>query len=264
SDPGPLVREDEQVRVSPSKVESFELCSLRWLLQSAVGVSSEAGPAQVLGMLVHALAELGSGPDALDEAALEARLDEVLPELELGAPWAVVRRRQEALDGLQRFLVWQRSNPRELVGTELALSVPFGERAVLTGRVDRLERDDQGRAFVVDLKTGSSKPTKEELPRNPQLGVYQLAVALGAFADEQLTEPGGASLLQLKRGRKADDQQQVALADDADPAWAQELVTRVVDGMSGDRFPASVNKHCTTCDVIRCCPAWPQGAGVVR
>ena len=70
------------------------------------------------------------------------------------------------------------------IGTELAVRVPVGERAELSGRVDRLERDAAGRAVVVDLKTGSSKPTRAELARHPQLGVYQLAVALGAFAEE--------------------------------------------------------------------------------
>ena len=187
------------MRVSPSKVEAFDTCSLRWFLESAVGVAGTTGPAQVVGTLVHALAELGSGADALDEKALVQRLDDVLPELDLGAPWAVRRRREEAVEQLRKFLDWQRDNGRTLVGTELSVQVPLGERAVLSGRVDRLERDEQGRAVVVDLKTGSSKPTKDELARHPQLGVYQLAVALGAFADEHgLHEPGGAALLQLQ------------------------------------------------------------------
>ena len=266
SDDAPLVGEGESVRVSPSKVESFDTCSLRWFLESAVGVSSSTGPAQVVGTLVHALAELGSGADALDEAALTARLDEVLPELDLGAPWAVRRRREEAVEQLRKFLAWQRDNARELVGTELTVQVPLSDRAVLSGRVDRLERDEQGRAVVVDLKTGSSKPSRDELARHPQLGVYQLAVALGAFAEEHgLTEPGGAALLQLKKGKKADEQLQGALLDDEDPSWAADLVERVVDGMSGSAFPATVNDHCArTCSVRSSCPAWPEGDGVLR
>ena len=148
----------------------------------------------------------------------------------------------------------------------LAVQVPLGERAVLSGRVDRLERDEQGRAVVVDLKTGSSKPTKAELARHPQLGVYQLAVALGAFAEQHgLREPGGAALLQLKKGKAADEQFQGALPDDADPEWAQALVERVVEGMSGSDFPATVNEHCArSCAVRGSCPAWPEGQGVVR
>ncbi|MCW2667280.1 MAG: putative ATP-dependent helicase, partial [Frankiales bacterium] len=264
SDAGPLVREGETVRVSPSKVEAFDSCSLRWFLESAVGVSSATGPPQVLGTLVHALAELGSGPEALDEPALTARLDEVLPKLDLGAPWAVRRRREEAVQQLHKFLSWQRASGRELVATELSVEVPFGDRAVIAGRVDRLERDDAGRAVVVDLKTGSTKPTRDELSRHPQLAVYQLAVVLGAFADQQLDRPGGASLLQLKKGVHADEQFQGALEDDGQPTWAHELVTQVVDGMSGAEFPAAVNKHCQNCKVRTSCPAWPEGQGVLR
>ncbi len=264
SEAGPLVREDEKVRVSPSKVEAFDTCSLRWFLESAVGVAGTSGPSQVLGMLVHALAELASGDGAVDEPALVSRLDEVLPELDLGAPWAVVARRQEAVAGLRKLLAWQRANQRELVATELRVEVPFGERAVISGRVDRLERDSRGRAVVVDLKTSSTKPSQEELARLPQLGVYQLAVTLGAFADRELTESGGAALLQLKKGVKADEQLQVGLDDDPEPGWAHELVTRVVAGMSGSSFPATVNKHCNHCPVQTSCPAWPQGDGVVR
>jgi RecB family exonuclease len=142
----------------------------------------------------------------------------------------------------------------------------LSDTAVLSGRVDRLERDEQGRAVVVDLKTGSSKPSKGELARHPQLGVYQLAVALGAFADEHgLTEAGGAALLQLRTGKKADEQLQPALAEDDDPEWARALVERVVQGMSGSDFPATVNEHCArTCAVRASCPAWPEGESVLR
>ncbi len=293
SDVAPLVGEGERLRLSPSKVESFDLCSLRWFLESGVGVSGGSGPPQVLGSLVHALCELASEPDPVTREALEARLDAVLPELDLGAPWAAVRRRGEALDWVDKFLTWVQGNPRELVATELAVRVPLpgagpggGGRgstrpdgaeddaagpdgvsqggAELVGRVDRLERDAQGRAVVVDLKTSSSAPTAGEVARHPQLGVYQLAVELGAFAEHGLREPGGASLLQLRGTRSAKEQQQPALADDEEPGWARALVERVVRGMSGATFPAQVNEHCRTCGVRSCCPLWSEGQGVLR
>ena len=139
------------------------------------------------------------------------RLDAVLPELDLGAPWEVVKHRARAIDQLGLFVRWVQANPRELVATELKVSVPLGEGAVLSGRVDRLERDAQGRAFVVDLKTGTA-PKDGDLARHPQLGVYQLAVELGAFAEQQLTETGGASLLQLKNRASAKEQKQAQRA----------------------------------------------------
>lgn len=265
SDPAPVVGADETVRVSPSKVESFDTCALRWFLGSAVGAGSATGPARVFGSLVHGLAELASGPEPLDERALHARLDAALPAVDLGAPWVVARRREEAVQALARFVRWVRGNPRRLVGTELEVDVPLGPRVVLTGRVDRLEADDTGRAVVVDLKTGTSKPAAGEVARHPQLGVYQLAVELGAFAERHgLTEPGGAALVQLRTGRDAQEQYQPALADDAEPGWARELVDRVVAGMSGAQFPATPNELCARCELRPCCPAWPEGQGVLR
>ena len=251
--------------MSPSKVESFDQCSLRWFLESGVGVASSSGPPQVLGSLVHALCELASGAEGSTRAELEERLDAALPELDLGAPWAAGARRAEALAWLDKFLRWAADNPRELVATELAVRVPLGpDGAELSGRVDRLERDAAGRAVVVDLKTSSSPPAKDDVPRHPQLGAYQLAVLLGAFAEQGLTEPGGAALLQLKSGKSASEQHQPALADDDDPGWAAALVERVVAGMSGAVFPASVNDGCRTCRVRACCPVWPEGQGVLR
>jgi superfamily I DNA/RNA helicase/RecB family exonuclease len=264
SDAAPLVADGEIVRLSPSKVESFDLCALRWFLQSGVGVSGGSGPPQVLGSVVHALCELASGPQALTRAELEERLDRVLPELDLGAPWAARRRRREALQWLDKFLTWQAASTRTLVGTELDVTVPLGPGAELRGRVDRLERDERGRAVVVDLKTSTSAPRADELARHPQLGAYQLAAQLGAFAGHGLEGSGGAALLQLKKNAKATEQLQPALEDDEDPGWAGDLVQRVVTGMGGSTFPAQVNEHCERCPVRACCPLWPEGEGVLR
>ena len=58
---------------------------------------------------------------------------------------------------VRKFLAWHAENPRELVAVEQQLKVRIGP-VEITGRVDRLESDDQGRAVVVDLKTGGSAP----------------------------------------------------------------------------------------------------------
>ena len=126
-------------------------CAGSWRAASA----SPAAPArpQVLGSLVHALCELASGPQALPAPGSRPRLDEVLPELDLGAPWAARRRRQEALAWLDKFLHWARGNPRELVATELAVRVPLRERRGAERPGGPAGADEQGRAVVVDLKT---------------------------------------------------------------------------------------------------------------
>jgi RecB family exonuclease len=136
---------------------------------------------------------------------------------------------------------------------------------LIRGRVDRAERDGAGRAVIVDLKTSASAVPDKDLPRHPQLGVYQYAVMLGAFERHGLVEPGGAELIQVGKGAFAakvriQRQDEPAAADD--PDWTGRLVERVADGMANPVFEARVNEGCRNCPVRACCPAHESGQQV--
>jgi RecB family exonuclease len=150
------------------------------------------------------------------------------------------------------------------VATELDFDVPValegGEAVQLRGRVDRLERDPSGALRVVDLKTGSSKPTTGEVGRHGQLGAYQAAVEHGAFA-EHGSRSAGAALLQVGKaaGAKTTLQVQPPVTGDDDPDWADELITSTAEGMAGARFLATVGPACQFCAVRSSCPVQPEG-----
>ena len=262
SDAGPIVAGGETVRLSPSQVESFTKCGLRWLLDAAVG----AGRSDVLrhlGTVIHAAAVLAA--DGATERDVADRIDEIWHHLDFGSAWYSAKQRALAERMVRKFLAWHAENPRELVAVEQQLKVRIGP-VEITGRVDRLESDDQGRAVVVDLKTGGSAPREDELDRHPQLGVYQLAVLLGAFERLGLSEPGGAELVQVGKASgvtmRAKVQRQGALAEDPEPDWAKDLVETVAAGMAGPLFEAKVNPGCRTCPVASCCPVHPEGEQV--
>jgi superfamily I DNA/RNA helicase/RecB family exonuclease len=261
SDAGPIVAGGQSVRLSPSQVESFTRCGLRWLLEAAVG----AGRSDVLrhlGTVIHAAAVLAA--TGATEQDVADRIDEIWHHLDFGSAWYSAKQRALAERMVRRFLDWHASNPRDLVAVEQALNVRIGQ-VEITGRVDRLESDEQGRAVVVDLKTGASAPREDELGRHPQLGVYQLAVLLGAFERFGLAEPGGAELVQVGKAAltaQARVQRQDALADDPEPSWAKDLVETVAAGMAGSVFQARVNPGCRTCPVASCCPVNPEGEQV--
>jgi RecB family exonuclease len=113
---------------------------------------------------------------------------------------------------------------------------------------------------VVDLKTGSSKPTKDEVRRHGQLGTYQLAVAEGAFA-EHGDGAAGAALLHLGKAANVGTtvQAQVPLADDDEPGWARALLDDTADAMSGAVFAATPGPHCGPCQLKVACPAQAEG-----
>jgi RecB family exonuclease len=165
---------------------------------------------------------------------------------------------------VRRLARWLADNRRAVVATELDFVASLG-RAVVGGQVDRLERDDEGRAVVIDFKTGSRSVPKGELPEHAQLAVYQLAVELGGFAEQGLSESGGAALVQLGKGaftHEAREQQQPALSTYDDPGWARSLVTGVAEGMAGSAFQAVANDLCKMCPVRTSCPVQDDGRQV--
>jgi superfamily I DNA/RNA helicase/RecB family exonuclease len=262
SDPRPVRDPDATVPVSPSQVEKFATCPLRWLLETAGGTRGSSA-AQGIGNLIHELAALAADPAMATVEELLPRLEEAVTRLDLGGPWTTRRERARAETMVRKFLTWLDNGGRELVGVELAFTVPVGGRAVLSGRVDRLERDADGRLYVVDLKTGRSRARDADLPQHPQLGAYQLAVQEGAF--EAGTEPGGAALVQLGTTAAGVGQQdQPALGAVDDPAWARRLVLTVADGMASSSFTAREGAGCRICPVRTSCPAHDEGRQVTE
>ena len=143
-------------------------------------------------------------------------------------------------------------------------------RAVLRGQADRIELAPDGAVRILDYKTGSSKPTRADLPRHAQLGAYQVAVAEGGFdevlpshVDDGERACAGAALLQLGKAsnKGVTLNLQPPLAEDEDPRWAHTLIEETALGMSRDRFLARPDEQlCGRCPVRRTCPAQPEGA----
>lgn len=265
SDVGPAFADDEQITISPSQVEAFTTCGLRWLLASAVG-AQEGGPNEysTMGKVIHAVAEMAGADDGIDEVHVAERLDEIWNDLEFRSSWYSEKQRQQATAMVDKFLAWHRDNPNEVVALEESFKVDLG-RVVIKGRIDRAERDEQGRAVIIDIKTSSTAVPKDDLARHPQLGVYQYAVMLGAFERHGLIEPGGAKLIQVGKAAftaKAREQEQPPPAEDADPEWPKKLIEIVATGMASDVFQARANDKCRTCPVRSCCPVHDEGGQV--
>ncbi len=251
---------DEPVRVSPSKVEYFRQCGLRWFL-SAVGGEGPSQGAATIGTLVHDI--VAEHPDA-DVAALSAQVDSQWGRLGLRPGWLTDRRRQEAHDMVARYVAYRviaEGQGWTPAGIETDFRVTVG-RAEVSGRVDRIERDDHSRLRIIDLKTGTGKPTQADLEQHGQLGAYQVAVEAGAF--EPLGEQSaGAALVQIGKaglsGLKPSVQQQVQLGQAPDPGWARALVEATADGMGAADFTATAGSWCKTCALKSSCPVQPEG-----
>jgi RecB family exonuclease len=202
------------------------------------------------------------GELAPDLESVVARLDSVWDLLPYDATWQAARDHEEARAALQRFLAWHATNPRECAGAEVEFNVTVGADVVIRGRADRIELDDHGHVVVVDLKTGKYPPTEAALQTDPQLGVYQLAVRAGGFA-QWSTTPGGAELVQLRKQARGSVKVQVQDPLAPEDRWVDELVGGVAADIRAEHFPARPNDMCDRCAFRTSCPARDEGDQVV-
>lgn len=278
----PLRDRDHPVALSGSALEQLaNTCSLQWFLGREVKADAPSTAAQGFGNVVHVLAdEVASGRTPADLAVLMERLDSVWDSLAFDAPWKSRQEKDNARAALERFLRWHTTDRggRAAVATEHDFDVTLeaGEYAVrVRGSMDRVEADAQGRAYVVDFKTGKSAPTAKEVERHPQLAVYQLAVREGAVDevfDGLRPAPGGAELVQLRQGAAQRDggdtvpkiQAQQALEGGAPGEWVGDLLATAAGRVLDERFAPVLGKHCDHCSFRASCSARPEGRQTVE
>ncbi|MBP2476567.1 superfamily I DNA/RNA helicase/RecB family exonuclease [Crossiella equi] len=265
----PLWTDVDAVGISPSTVDILSRCPLRWMVERHGG-QDPAELASITGSLVHALAQAAaSGADA---DTLQRTLDEAWAAVDAGAAWFSRRERTRVAQMVDSFRAWLVHSRAELtqvaVEHEVTVELPpkdGGPWLRVRGRVDRLDTDAAGRPVVVDIKTGRTPVSKNEAAEHPQLAVYQLAAALGAFTSLGLDrEPGGARLLYVAKADKktgAAERVQAPLSEEQRKAWL-DAVYAVGQASLGPSFAANENADCSRCPARTCCPTQDSGRQV--
>ncbi|WDO06344.1 UvrD-helicase domain-containing protein [Streptomyces murinus] len=274
----PLRHRDQPVVLSGSALDQLaHTCALQWFLGREVKADAPATTAQGFGNVVHVLAdEVASGRTPADLDVLMERLDSVWNALAFDAPWKSRQEKDNARAALERFLNWHVMNrsTRTFVASEQDFDVTLeaGDYQVrIRGQMDRVETDAEGRAYVVDFKTGKQAPTAREVERHPQLAVYQLAVREGAVDtafDGEHPEPGGAELVHLRQGAaKRDGGETLPKVQTQEPLtgeWVGELLATAAGKVLDERFGPSAGQHCAHCAFRASCSARPEGRHVVE
>ncbi|MEV7068925.1 ATP-dependent DNA helicase [Streptomyces collinus] len=274
----PLRDRDQPVVLSGSALDQLaNTCALQWFLGREVKADAPATAAQGFGNVVHVLAdEVASGHTPADLGVLMERLDSVWNALAFDAPWKSAQEKDNARVALERFLQWHVMNRtgRTPVASEHDFDVTLeaGDYQVrIRGQMDRVEADGDGRAYVVDFKTGKQAPGSKEVERHPQLAVYQLAVREGAVDeafDGVRPEPGGAELVHLRQGAaKRDGGETLPKVQAQEPLegeWVGDLLATAAGKVLDERFTPTAGQHCTHCAFRASCSARQEGRHVVE
>ena len=236
---------DAPVRVSPSRMAAFETCPLHWVIGQVGGGTSNT--AANLGTIIHKVMEDSTdrSPDALWQG-VEARWG----ELQFDADWQSRVQKVEAralTDRLASYLLDFERGGGSLLSAEGTFQLDV-DGAMLSGTVDRVERLGDGRAVIVDLKTGRGDPISDTgVAAHPQLGAYQLAFSEGAIEGIPADMPlAGARLLIVSSGTVKQNYRNPSQPT-FNPEELAAFRSRVGDdaaGMGGATFLAEISSHC--------------------
>ncbi len=244
----PLVDPDDPeavVRVSPSRLETFEKSPLAWFVDAMA--SSPSGLAAGIGTVVHAVMEeaAASADGDLSVEHLWGGVERRWRELSFESPWLEEkerRRTRRLTEGVSEYLRdFERAGGR-LLGSEGEFELRLG-RALVRGTIDRVERTPEGTVVIVDLKTGNRFPTKAQAAAHAQLGMYQLALEHGAIPAAEGLVSGGAKLLFVSSGVGGKSYREAAQerVDEEGLRRLEERVARAAEGMGAATFAGVVD-----------------------
>ena len=255
-----VISDEEELRISPSSLESFTDCALKWLLEQSGGKDADS-TAQVLGTAIHVIAaQLKTQPE-LTLTELESKLKGAWSLIDMNKGWIKDYEFRRAAQMLQKFFGWHGSNKNQLVLVEEKFEFKLG-KAIVSGSIDRIELTSDNKYFIVDLKTGATPISYEKAKSNKQLQSYQLAIekdSLNNKLDHQ--EVAGAELVFIgdakSKSAKSRPQEKI------DSSAVTKELLEISRQMSDKSFAAIINDKCRSCGVKSSCPIQPQGKSVI-
>jgi RecB family exonuclease len=242
---------DHIVTLSPSSLQTLTDCPLRWMVERHGGTDPR-DLVSTVGSVLHALIAEPAG----SESELLVALERAWAHLPFESRWYADNELARHRTMIETFLAWRAQTRGELseVGVEVDVDGVIDGNVRLRGRVDRIERDAEGRLVIVDIKTGKTPVSKDDAQRHAQLAAYQLAVAEGLV--DHGDEPGGGRLVYLGRtgSAGATEREQDPLTPEVREQW-RDRIREAAGATSGPHFIARVNNGCSHCPLRPSCPA---------
>jgi superfamily I DNA/RNA helicase/RecB family exonuclease len=257
----PVISPQEQLRISPSSLESFTECGLKWMLEQSGGRDADS-TAQVLGSAIHVIAAQLKDQPTLTLDELEGKLKGAWSLIDMNQGWIKDYEYRRAASMLKKFYGWHSENKNQLIGVEEKFEFKLGS-AIVSGSIDRVELTNEGKYYIVDLKTGTTPISYEDAQQNKQLQSYQLAVVNDGFKNKlEHQEVAGAELIFVGdlKGKEAKGRPQ----DKVNEKVVSQEISDIAVKMSDKNFVAVINDRCRSCAVKTSCPIQPAGKSVIE
>jgi putative RecB family exonuclease len=253
-DAPPLIGPDGRVRLSFSRIDTYQRCPLQFRFAYIDKLPSAPATYLSFGTSVHTALEAFHDRTLFGMPSEEDLLGFLYDGWDASGFAHVgrdvqMREYRRAQDVLRRYHRRVRDTYRPAAETEKWFEVPIGDHATVVGSIDRIDVDDDGSYHVVDYKTGKLRD-RQQVRRSLQLAIYALACehlygVLPATVSLDFVVPGTEVRVPL---------------EELDLDAARRAVDQTAQAILAQDFTPTPNRLCDWCDHRSLCPAW-EGSG---
>ncbi len=251
------------MRTSYSALDTYKQCPQKYKFQEIDRIPAPKSKEAVFGTLVH---------DALkfmfDKSPLYPTLDQVLEYFRSSSEtkrsvWTSETEynvwRDEGTRMLKNFYAENAPWNFSVVDLESKFEVLIhdeirGETHVLAGKIDRIDKLNDGTYEIIDYKTARKLPPQEKVDNDLQLSIYHLGLQKKwpQLKPEQIK----LSLYFLKHGEKLSTSRNITETESTKDGVLSTIneIRQKLD--SGERFEPSPSPLCDWCAYKPICPAW--------
>jgi DNA helicase-2/ATP-dependent DNA helicase PcrA len=241
------VLEGLHTRLSASAVDTYERCGLRFRLDRDWRLSAKPAAAMQYGAAVHRVLKtyfdsVQLGRPKTDEELI-ALFRQDLIDAKIQEKYQHELYEEQGIEQLRDFLTAARSlPPPQVLHTEESFEIRVGATTV-SGRIDRIDRHEDGSVAIVDYKTGKAKD-QEDADESLQLSLYAIAARekwgyeVGALIFHNLQENVSVTTMRTQSQLLA----------------ARQRVEEAAQGIAAGEFEAKPGIHCNFCAYRSLCP----------
>jgi DNA helicase-2/ATP-dependent DNA helicase PcrA len=164
--------------ISYSQLQTFQICPLHYKLKYILNLPSPPSPALSYGNSVHSTLRdffllLGQNKSIKQEA-----IKELLQKNWINQGYTSKIHEQQTYKQAEVMLIDYAKQTLENTPNTIAVELPFNfwiDKLKIGGRIDRIDKRDDGSIEIIDYKTGRNVPTEKKAREDLQLSLYALA-----------------------------------------------------------------------------------------
>jgi len=245
----PLITK-ENFRLSPSKIQTYEECPLKFKFQHVLRVPTPSKTYFGMGTAIHAVAEnltkmQKTGTKPTEKVALEILEKQWDTSSYRNQRTKENQDKDKSKEMIKTYLQWSEQNPNTPVDVEPKFKIILND-VTISGKIDRVEMTPDGEYEVIDFKTGYAYKTKNTIKDDVQMNIY-------ALGTEKLYGklPKKTSLFYIKF-----DKMVTHFIEEGKLEEFKKELSNTIDAIFDEKFDADPEyRKCSRCDYANICDA---------